>query len=451
MARNLLFVFFLVLAGTAFLAATLAPDVAIAQSNKKKKPPPKRQPNFFERLFGPGKFADPPPGPTRPAATKKRSPRPAGKATEPAVASVPVIAKDANARKILVIGDYVAGGIAYGLDQALAKETKLAVVDRSNSNSGLVRPDSYDWNEKLLGILNEENPDVIVIALGNNDRQQLRVDNQRLPMRSDDWQRLYLQRVGGLIDTLRVYGRPFFWVSAPPVRNAAISADMAYLNDLYEPRVTGAGGHYVDVWNGFTNASGQYIATGPDIEGQVRALRTSDGVNFTRAGKLKLSYYVEREIRRQTGIGAGTVDPLASTTQTSTIEIGPDGKKRLVGPVISLSDPLPGASGQLAGDPAPIVYDISTGMVLEAPAPYATAPEETALYRLVVKGEPLPGAAGRVDDFSWPPRQREAQVFVGPPPVAAGPSADPGRLDTIAVQKAILTPLANPAAEPADP
>ena len=446
MARRIAFILFVLFAGTAFVAATFDPGVAVAETkSQKKKPPQKRQPGLFERLFGPRKVE--PPAPVKSTTTTKKRTRPGGKSTEPPVAAVAVVAKDENARKILVIGDYVASGVAWGLDQALAKETKLAVVDRTNPGSGLVRADYYDWNEALLGILNAENPDVVVVALGNNDRQQWRDGNQRLPMRSEEWQRAYVQRVDGLVDTLRVYGRPFFWVNAPPVRNAATSADMAYLNDLYKPRVTGAGGHFVDVWNGFTNASGQYIATGPDIEGQVRALRTSDGVNFTRAGKLKLSYYVEREVRRQTGIGAGTVDLLASTTQTSTIEIGPDGKKRLVGPVISLSDPLPGATGQLAGDPAPMVYDISTGMVLDAPAAAAKPPEESSLYRLVVKGEALAGAAGRVDDFAWPPTQRETQTFIGPPLAPPGPSADAGRRDTIAAQKAILTPLSASDAE----
>ena len=434
MARRILVVLLVLLTGTAVVVTTFDPGIA---QTRTKKPVQKRQPGLFERLFGPRQNKNPPQPLFKRLAPKKkvRAPR---KATEPAVAAVTVAPKDENARKILIVGDTVADGIAWGLDQTLANEPKLAVVDRANGASGLVRIDYYDWNEELLGILNAENPDVVVVALGINDRQQMRDGNARLPVRSDGWQRTYVQRIDSMVDTLRVYGRPFFWVSAPPVRNQATSADMAYLNTLYEPRVGAAGGHFIDVWNGFTNANGQYIATGPDIEGQVRALRTSDGVNFTRAGKLKLSYYVEREIRRQTGIGAGAIDLLASTSQTSTIEIGPDGKKRLVGPVISLSDPLPGASGDLAGDPAPIIYDVSTGMVLDAPASDAKPDEESPLYRLVVKGEAPPAAAGRVDDFAWPPRQRDTQTFVEPEPP---PTAGAGRLETIAVQKAILTPV----------
>ena len=47
---------------------------------------------------------------------------------------------------------------------------------------------------------------------------------------------------------------------------------------------------------------------------------------------------------------------------------------------------------------------------------------ETAQYRLVVKGEPLTSAAGRVDDFAWPPSQRPNQAFIAP--VAAVPSPE---------------------------
>jgi hypothetical protein len=205
-----------------------------------------------------------------------------------------------------------------------------------------------------------------------------------------------------MAETLKVFGRPFFWVGAPPMRKTSAMRDMAYLNDLYQPPVTAAGGHFVDIWGGFTNEDGRYISSGPDVGGQLRALRSGDGINFTRAGRLKLAFYVEREIRRQTGIGTGAVDLLASTDQKSQIEIGPDGKKRLVGPVISLSDPLPGASDMLAGGPD------------EEPP----RPGDTPQYLMIVKGVALPLVNGRADDFTWPPRPRAAAA--APEPAQAG-------------------------------
>jgi hypothetical protein len=260
-----------------------------------------------------------------------------------------------------------------------------------------------------------------------NDRQSIRNGDERLAVRSEGWEAAYTQRIEGIVDTLKVYGQPFFWVGAPPVRVTSASADLAYFNGLYRPKVEAAGGHFIDIWIGFTNADGQYITTGPDIEGQVRALRTGDGINFTRAGRLKLAFYVERDVRRQTGIGAGGIDLLASTTQSQEIEIGPDGRKRLVGPVISLSDPLPGASDALVGAPAPVMFSPLTGVVTKPAAEEPIKPTdktETAQYRLVVKGEPLSGVGGRIDDFSWPPEQRAKEPPGPPAPVL--PTTDAG-------------------------
>jgi hypothetical protein len=100
-------------------------------------------------------------------------------------------------------------------------------------------------------------------------------------------------------------------------------------------------------------------------------------------------------------VGEGTVDLLTSTNQNNQVEIGPDGQKHLVGPVISLTDPTPGASDVLAGGPNPVTPSKKTA--------------DTAGYRMIVKGEALPKVSGRADDFTWPQ--------AASPAVPAAPSA----------------------------
>jgi hypothetical protein len=377
-------------------------DVGFAQSRPpvgigQPPPPPDAAPRrrgLLELLFGPRAPAQPPSLVTRQRAASGA----------PAVPVAEITAKDPNARKIMVIGDFVAGGVAWGLGQTFAEEARLVVLDRANSNSGLVRDDYHDWNQRLPEMLNEDHPDIIVIVMGSNDRQQIRDGKDRLAMRSESWEKIYGERIDNLIDTLKVYGRPFFWVSAPPMRSSSASRDMAYLNELLKPRVTAGGGYFIDIWNGFTNEDGRFISSGPDVEGQLRALRNSDGINFTRAGRLKLAFYVEREIRHQTGIGPGVVDLSASASQASQIEIGLDGKKRLVGPVISLSDPLPGTSLELTGEVALIGDRVVGGAPTVAPLLAAPADVESPQYLLIIKGAALPSVAGRADDFTWPRR-----------------------------------------------
>ena len=76
----------------------------------------------------------------------------------------------------------------------------------------------------------------------------------------------------------------------PPTRS--------YLNDLFRARAERAGVNYIDVWDGFVDEAGKYSNFGPDYEGQMRRLRSDDGVYFTKSGARKLAHYVEREIRR---------------------------------------------------------------------------------------------------------------------------------------------------------
>ena len=73
---------------------------------------------------------------------------------------------------------------------------------------------------------------------------------------------------------------------------------MLFLDSLYRDAAGKAGITYVDVWDGFVDEAGRFLQKGPDFEGQIRQLRSYDGVYFTKAGARKLAHYVEREITR---------------------------------------------------------------------------------------------------------------------------------------------------------
>jgi hypothetical protein len=188
-------------------------------------------------------------------------------------------------------------------------------------------------------------------------------------------------------------------------------ADMAHLNDLIRPRVKAANGTFIDVWDGFADDMGHLIISGPDVDGQTRQLRSTNGVNFTDSGQAKLAFFAAREIRRQSGLGLGTVDLLSSLSPSSRVEVGKDGQKRVVGPVISLTDPPPAAGVVLVGDgPSPVARGTT-------PAPLLAAPKDPqSPQALLIQGAALPLVSGRADDFSWP---RKAPPVVAPPVAAA--------------------------------
>lgn len=373
-------------------------------------PAPVAAQGLFERLFGPRYapppqdryyryqpyYGQPPPGYLPPPSQNDR-PAPRGP-SEPPLPKVTVVPKDADAKVVLVIGDFLASALADGLTFTFGDDPKLTVLDRNNAGSGFVRNDYYDWEKQLPDILNKVNPAYVVLLIGTNDRQPLRTGpTTREALRSEPWEAAYRKRIDGVLQTLKVYGRPYLWVGLPPMASPSSSADMAYFNGIYKAQVEAVGGKFVDVWNGFADENGKFTMRAPDADGQVRTMRQGDGINLTRAGSIKLAYYVDREIRKKGGVATETL--ATSTSSDEKIELGPRGERWLVGPVISLVDPPPGSDGKLAGA-----------------GPAAMPSEGSAQYKVVVEGASLAPVAGRADDISWPPMKPDlAPVAVAAP------------------------------------
>lgn len=376
----------------------LSMDTADAQSRRSA---PTERRSFFDMLFGSSRRttpAPPPravsPAPSRRSTTRRRSStsRSTASSSTPAPAAVEILPKEEGALVILVIGDFIGSAVARGLEETFAEEPKVAVNNATNGNSGLVRDDYYDWAAVLPGLLNDQQPDVVVVAIGGNDRQQLSTADGRFAPLTEGWDAAYTQRVEGIAETLSVYNHPFFWVGSPPMRSSSFSRDMVHINALFKSVISEKGGFFVDVWNGFADADGRYVSSGPDVDGNLRALRNKDGINFTRAGRVKLAFYVEREMKRQIGFGADSADVLLASTPTAKIEVGADGVKRLVGPIMSLSGARPGAREELAGAGG------------AAPPKVEDGNEDVSAYQtMVIVGGSLPVVPGRADDFSWPP------------------------------------------------
>jgi hypothetical protein len=70
---------------------------------------------------------------------------------------------------------------------------------------------------------------------------------------------------------------------SPTIGNSPISAS----RPKRTPVPGKAGIVYADIWDGFVDEAGRYSAQGPDYEGQIRRLRTGDGVYFTKFGARK--------------------------------------------------------------------------------------------------------------------------------------------------------------------
>jgi len=358
---------------------------------------------------------------------------------------------------IVVMGDAMADWLAYGLEDAFSDSPEIAILRRNKLHSGLLRYEAksdLDWWHVVREIVAADKPNYVVMMLGVTDRQNIRErdlikeadqkakeeqdkknadkknadknaqnkdqagDTEQSPVvapepqpskktngtiefRSDRWAEVYSKRIDETIAALKSKGVPVFWVGLPSIRGTKSTADAVYLNDLYRARAERAGAIYIDVWDGFVDEAGKFTTMGPDHEGQMRRLRSSDGVFFTRSGARKLAYYVERELRRAmnnrlpVALPSGPLAPAPADTKV----------RPVAGPVVPLTV-TPTNSEELLG-----------GGSRQPPHTDATA------ARVLVKGEPVPAPPGRADDFAWPLGSDSKNA---PPAVSATPTPAAG-------------------------
>jgi uncharacterized protein len=418
-----------------------------------------------QQQFNPfGGFFGPPPDQQRQAAPADNSHAPAA---QPRRADLPP-----PTASIVVLGDAMADWLAYGLEDAYSERTEISIVRKGRIGSGLISYDpkrNVEWAQAAREAIAAEKPKFVVMMVGTNDHQQIRVvaparaqngkpatgpqspavpsgegtptediadaenpdqpavdtgrNNNASPagpfeFHTDQWEAAYIRRIDATIAALKSGGVPVFWVGLPAQRGPKASQDASYLNDLYRARAERAGIVYVDVWDGFVDEQGRYSPQGPDFEGQIRRLRSADGIYFTKAGARKLAHYVEREVDRSEANRAIPVALPSSIDAAPLISGKPGSSARpLVGPVIPLT--ITAASAKDGGD-----------QLLGGAAPKPAVDPIAA--RVLIKGEAISAPTGRADDFNWP-RGIAATVTAepispSPPTVAAkgSPAPDSG-------------------------
>jgi uncharacterized protein len=262
-----------------------------------------------------------------------------------------------------------------------------------------------------------------------------RSPNGLYEFRDDRWVELYGKKIEELIGVLKTKGVPVLWVGLPAIRGPKGTADMLFLDSLYREGAAKAGITYVDVWDGFVDEAGRFLQKGPDFEGQIRQLRTYDGVYFTKAGARKLAHYVEREITR---LLAGRSGPIALPSEPATPDInavpGQPAPRPLAGPIVPL-----------------VAASISTDQLLGGPGSRPAAVDALAAKTLV-KGEPLTPPAGRADDYAWPRREVGREQAKGDTPVATttpeGGAASPNAANSPNTAAALAPPKLAPKRPP---
>lgn len=351
-----------------------------------------RHRTLFDLLFGNYRKA---PEQAAPVVPQKRKPKPKPKSSsiltiDSSNADVPV-QKLETARRVLVIGDFMASSIGDGLLDVFAGEPGIVIDQKTDGASGLVRNDHRNWSAELPGLLDTIKPVAVVAALGSNDRQRMLIDGTREEFHTAKWTTEYERRIADLTSIATRRQIPVFWVGAPPFQSPSLTADIVTINLMLRRQVEAAGGTFIDIWEGFIDADGKFTATGSGVDGQQARLRGSDGVSLTKAGRAKAAFYVEKPLRRILGdtTAPAATDPAMAnyTLPDLTMPSAPMPTVITRTEPLGMTDPTLDGGNVLAARATP---GAAGGGPLGAPS---------ARDRLVLHGDTGTPPVGRVDDY----------------------------------------------------
>jgi hypothetical protein len=308
---------------------------------------------------------------------------------------------------ILVLGDAVGGGLGAGLTRMADIDGRYEVALRFNEESGLARPEVYDWKATLPKILESNSYDVIVVMLGSNDRQMIRSGNERHAFNSPGWIEAYKTQIDMVLDELAESGADVYWVSLPPMANSEYDAAMKAITDLQRERVEARGMNFLDIRPEFSNPDGSYTDMGKDDTGEVRKLRGKDGISFFKQGNNRLGQLVLEAIARGKTAAPKTAKvSLPETTSVQRPEISAAREVPLFGQIGIMGDIVTLRPKDVVMNASLVVGGAETlppAAALEAIR--AMAPQGSSAEKLFRLGQAPDAPKGRADDFSVPPAQ----------------------------------------------
>ncbi len=294
--------------------------------------------------------------------------------------------------KVYVFGDSLADGVWSGLRQAFRGDKSVSITKVVRPSSGFVRVDYFDWAEEIDAILENEKMDIAFVLMGAYDRQRMRKSDGRHRFGTDEFLKIYNDRVDRFMKAFVKRRIKLYWLGLPIVRGPKYRAALTLLNDVVKENAEANGVTFIPTWDVFDKGAGQWTSYGEDITGRRRRLRANDGLHFTPAGYRKFAAIAEQPIREFLASGPvfegesviaapganegeqtpGLIDPTGTGASTEFV-LGPGGTDGV-------------SVGDGAGEP-----DSRTG----------TLSPESPAYKVLVLGDTLEAKPGRGDDFRW--------------------------------------------------
>jgi len=292
--------------------------------------------------------------------------------------------------EIFVLGDSLAAGLWSGVSRMIDGDMRISLNGRYKEDSGLSRPEYYDWNGALPKILSSNKIDIAIVMIGSNDAQPIRDGQMRYAFDTKEWREAYVKQVDKLMASLKAAGAAVYWMEMPPMEAPKYDDAMKAISAIHAERAKAAGIRFVET-RAVLSENGKYSESGFDDTGEFVKLRSKDGVHFLKEGNNKLASLVMAAINKdiEVAVAAAPVTPPPTEGQTGQPSAAlPKADTAETGP-----GQLPQAKSDYAGE-LPVPTDPAMAQLAKTTVPGTDA------SRLFSRGEAIAPRPGRFDDFT---------------------------------------------------
>ena len=193
-------------------------------------------------------------------------------------------------------GDSMSGGPVYGFRQLIADDPDFRFTEDIIKSTGVVTEWFFDWIDYMARDVAEGPYEVIVLAMGANDKQRFR--GLSAAFGEQEWAERYRTRVRDLVAAATRPGRLVIWVGLPPLQPRHFAPLPGVVNPLAAAAVADVDGAiFMDSFDavGVDGAYAQRLGPGK------RNVRTEDGIHYTYYGGVVLTEPILAEIERRSG------------------------------------------------------------------------------------------------------------------------------------------------------
>lgn len=188
---------------------------------------------------------------------------------------------------ILTIGDSLMSEISQGLRGELDK--KIKIKDIHKSSTGLTNLDYYDWPTTAYDAVVKTQPYWVIIHLGGNDGQDMKIGKQWIHVTETTWQTEYYDRATKLIKNIKKANPHvnIIWVGLPAMRDNKFARKIDIIRSVQKKAALDNNVIYIDTND--NNGLGETYQKQGKLDGKTVVLRRTDGIHYSREGGILIA------------------------------------------------------------------------------------------------------------------------------------------------------------------